>query len=484
MAGLESLLPHIYHEKQQAGSMLCAQHALNNFTAPDLSEIGRGLDDLEESYDDSNTGGTSTNMDDTGFFSVQVLDHALNVWGLTLARWRSEAMRPYQQHPENQLGFILNLEQHWFTLRRFGDANPDMDLDEGNGHWFNLNSFLKDPEWVSRTYLGMVLQQSEAEGYSVFVVTQSDPNAPLALPRTQADMIASSLPEPRSSARAGISTTRVPQKYSSTDATGSQKPVDHFENEDYELQAALQASLMQAGSGPTSASSSSSSLSAIPPPILAGEGPNISPTRTTTADPPVPYVPPPLIPSSRGGLNLPGHADLDPVTASMERNRVLLQRMREQQEFAAREMWQDAELTPEEQTAFEERRAQRQREEDDEAEQLKKAIEESEALSRQMEQEQPSVPSTALPKASASGSNRIYDDEDEELQAALRASLEEHQGQSSDVTSPTQAPPGQDMETDDDYSIMSESTTLEPPAPAAAPSIDEVRKARLARFGL
>ena len=30
MAPLEVLLPLIYHERQQEGSMLCAQHALNN----------------------------------------------------------------------------------------------------------------------------------------------------------------------------------------------------------------------------------------------------------------------------------------------------------------------------------------------------------------------------------------------------------------------------------------------------------------------
>ena len=29
MAGLEPLVAHIYHERQQAGSMLCAQHAIN-----------------------------------------------------------------------------------------------------------------------------------------------------------------------------------------------------------------------------------------------------------------------------------------------------------------------------------------------------------------------------------------------------------------------------------------------------------------------
>ena len=30
MAGLEGLASMIYHEKQQSGSMLCAQHALNS----------------------------------------------------------------------------------------------------------------------------------------------------------------------------------------------------------------------------------------------------------------------------------------------------------------------------------------------------------------------------------------------------------------------------------------------------------------------
>lgn len=30
MAGLEQVVAAIYHEKQQPGSMLCAQHALNS----------------------------------------------------------------------------------------------------------------------------------------------------------------------------------------------------------------------------------------------------------------------------------------------------------------------------------------------------------------------------------------------------------------------------------------------------------------------
>ncbi|OBZ70584.1 putative ataxin-3-like protein [Grifola frondosa] len=136
--------------------MLCAQHALNSllqghyFTAPDLSAIAHSLDALEHTYDEDTRGGTSTNMDDTGFFSVQVLENALQVWGLSLVRWRSEAMRPYQDHPHTQLAFILNQSQHWYTLRRFGrvSPNPSLDADPGDGHWFNLNSSLPAPERI------------------------------------------------------------------------------------------------------------------------------------------------------------------------------------------------------------------------------------------------------------------------------------------------------------------------------------------------
>lgn len=42
----------------------------------------------------------SYNYDDTGFFSISVLERALEVWDLSLVRWRGEAMRPYQDHPE------------------------------------------------------------------------------------------------------------------------------------------------------------------------------------------------------------------------------------------------------------------------------------------------------------------------------------------------------------------------------------------------
>jgi ataxin-3 len=57
----------------------------------------------------------------------------------------------------DQRAFILNCNQHWFTLRRFGNS-------EGNGPWFNLNSSLDRPKWISEAYLGMWLQQAEEDG--------------------------------------------------------------------------------------------------------------------------------------------------------------------------------------------------------------------------------------------------------------------------------------------------------------------------------
>jgi hypothetical protein len=42
----------------------------------------------------------SCQMDDSGFFSSQVMDEALKPFSLQLVRWRSERMRPLHSAPE------------------------------------------------------------------------------------------------------------------------------------------------------------------------------------------------------------------------------------------------------------------------------------------------------------------------------------------------------------------------------------------------
>ncbi|TFK54471.1 Josephin-domain-containing protein [Heliocybe sulcata] len=508
MAGLEPLVSLIYHEKQDPGSMLCAQHALNNllqgnyFTAPDLSSIANSLDALEGSYHADAAGTPSTNMDDTGFFSVQVLENALNVWGLNLVRWRSSAMRQFQDRPHEQLGFILNLQQHWFTLRRFGQS----DL-AGQSHWFNLNSFLEAPEWVSKTYLGMVLQQAEAEGYSVFAITEENEGS---FPRTEADHLASTLPEPTSASTSGT--------HLSTSRTASGPKVEGFEDEDMELQAALQASLMggsadellipemRAG-GPSSSGpgfelgAGQSASVPLGSTTRSGSLPG-SGTRTPTSSMPGRFSAAEENEDLFGdeGIGSSAQAEADPVAASMARNRAIMERMQREQEMALRATYGDEEQA----NRAAERRRQREEEEE---EMLRRAIEESKALhgasgAGEDEDEEVSevnmadVPPSASTGWSTSEHPRVYDDDDAELQAALRASLEHaHEGFRIPEDQPAQRPPpvaspavaasvsssrtddeDSELETETDSSSVAE-------APEEQLSMEEIRRRRLARFG-
>nr|CAG8604462.1 8428_t:CDS:2 [Entrophospora candida]CAG8617889.1 944_t:CDS:2 [Entrophospora candida] len=64
---------------------------------------------------------------------------ALEVWNIEMVPIGSEAGRGSRSQPE-------------FTLRKFGGLRA---------RWYNLDSLLKGPEWISPTYLGMLLNQLE-----------------------------------------------------------------------------------------------------------------------------------------------------------------------------------------------------------------------------------------------------------------------------------------------------------------------------------
>ncbi|KAG7238533.1 hypothetical protein INR49_030806 [Caranx melampygus] len=158
---------------EQEGS-LCAQHCLNNllqgeyFTPVDLSSIAHQLDEEERMR--MAEGGMASeeyrtflqqpsgNMDDSGFFSIQVISNALRVWGLELILFNSREYQSLMINPINEKAFICNYKEHWFTIRKLGQQ------------WFNLNSLLTGPELISDTYLALFLAQLQQEGYSIFVV--------------------------------------------------------------------------------------------------------------------------------------------------------------------------------------------------------------------------------------------------------------------------------------------------------------------------
>ncbi|CAF0965775.1 unnamed protein product [Adineta ricciae] len=156
-------LTGIYHETQEGS--LCAQHALNNllqreyFSAISLADIARAIDEQERSVL-GHRSGESENMDDTGFFSIQVLQKALEVFDIELVPYASQQPMAQQARadPQSVQAYICNLREHWLTIRRFGSQ------------YFDLNSISTVPKLVSNTYLQLYLAQLQQSGYSIFIV--------------------------------------------------------------------------------------------------------------------------------------------------------------------------------------------------------------------------------------------------------------------------------------------------------------------------
>ncbi|XP_032819913.1 ataxin-3 isoform X3 [Petromyzon marinus] len=167
----------IFHEKQEGS--LCAQHCLNSllqgpyFTAVDLSTLAVQLDEAERLR--MAEGGITSqeyqrfmeqpsgNMDDSGFFSIQVINSALGVWGLEMAPVNARHFQRSHIELLKEMAFICNYKEHWLTVRKLGNQ------------WFNLNSLLSGPELISDTYLSLFLAQLQQEGYAIFAVRGSFP---------------------------------------------------------------------------------------------------------------------------------------------------------------------------------------------------------------------------------------------------------------------------------------------------------------------
>lgn len=148
----------IYHELQD--SLLCGQHALNNliqqqdfFNAGDLADIAHQLDSEEQRYMEGNLSGPSGNVDAQGNFSIQVITNALHNIGIDLTVWKMAQ----SGEPSLEVGFIVNRDHHWFSIRRI------------NGKWWDLNSSRDAPHLISDFYLSAFLSQLVHEQYSVFV---------------------------------------------------------------------------------------------------------------------------------------------------------------------------------------------------------------------------------------------------------------------------------------------------------------------------
>lgn len=147
-------------------------------------------------------------MDDTGYFSVQVITKALALWNLDLIPLNSTdtISTNIRQNPTHAQAYIFNMENHWFCIRRFkcigiddstsidgGEVNnisqpstsrvsasasanpsPNTSLNSSQAEskaFFNLDSLLSRPSYMSSTYLTEYLRQMLTDGYSIFVIS-------------------------------------------------------------------------------------------------------------------------------------------------------------------------------------------------------------------------------------------------------------------------------------------------------------------------
>ncbi len=257
-------------ERQEQGSMLCAQHCLNAllqrevFDAAQLAQLATQLDALEaaqlsdgEFAQRRRADRGALNHDDTGFFSVGVVEAALQAWSLRMVRWGAAELAAQRAEPERtQLAFVLNFESHWFAIRSFG-ARARI--------WYNLNSFFKAPQFVGPMYLAELLSQSQKEGYSVFAIRPAEDSAgEQSFWLSEADLIADTIPP---EVNGGANSGSLP----SGSGAGSASAGAGFggfgafgsgaEEEDAELAAAIKASLEESHQ-PSSSSSSSSAPAA------------------------------------------------------------------------------------------------------------------------------------------------------------------------------------------------------------------------------
>jgi len=167
MAGAAKPLPSpskdatwLYHEKQVAA--LCAQHCLNNlvqfpaFDVGELHDYARELDERERRLMIAEGDDTphalrflaedSFNVDSAGNFSQGVLAEALKRKYKSL--WLDESpatIATVMKTPTQFPAFILNSSSHWYCIRRVG------------GRYWNLNSFLDKPQFLSDFYLAAFL---------------------------------------------------------------------------------------------------------------------------------------------------------------------------------------------------------------------------------------------------------------------------------------------------------------------------------------
>jgi Ataxin-3 len=112
----------LYFEKQSAN--LCGQHCLNNlmqgprFSLDTLMTVARQLDQEEKKLLSDDSEFVSTNVDESGNFSLQVLRVGLNAYDISLVDSQHASVASSDIDLSSAVAFVCNLQDHWFAIRK------------------------------------------------------------------------------------------------------------------------------------------------------------------------------------------------------------------------------------------------------------------------------------------------------------------------------------------------------------------------------
>ena len=180
----------VYFEKQM--DRLCGVHCLNSllqgpvFTQADLNKYAAELDKEESALLATDPMAAkaprsmtiaslsnrpkSHNVDDTGYFSLGVLEKALKAkYGFAVenAARKDVIQRIDREGLDHQDGFVIHLKDHWFSARAIPNANHPAVRE-----WFFLDSLKAGPVAVSENELwGTLLGLIQSGNGNVFIIT-------------------------------------------------------------------------------------------------------------------------------------------------------------------------------------------------------------------------------------------------------------------------------------------------------------------------
>jgi ataxin-3 len=179
----------VYFEKQ-GGDRLCGVHCLNAllqnpvFSQADLNKFASDVEKQEAALlaDPSkpkpprqmtisslSNQPKSDHKDDTGYFSLPVLEKALGTkYGISVqnAARRDIIQQINREGLERHDGFVIHLHDHWFAARAI--PNPQY---PGVREWFFLDSLKSGPQPVTENELWGTLQGIIQSGGNVFILT-------------------------------------------------------------------------------------------------------------------------------------------------------------------------------------------------------------------------------------------------------------------------------------------------------------------------